>query len=313
MSDSRRTLITIIGPTGVGKTALANELAGRINGEIVSADSRQIYRGMDIGTGKPTRDQLAHVPHHLIDRVDPDQSYTLAEYQADAYAAIEAIFACGKQPLLVGGTGLYIRAVTEGLVIPKVPPQLDIRSQLEARASTDGGDVLYAELQQIDPEAASQIDPRNVRRTIRALEVYQVTGQKFSALRRIEPPPFHVRHIGLTLPRCELYARVDQRVDDMIARGWLDEVRLLASKYAWSLPAMSSLGYPQIGAVLRGEITLAEAAQQIKHQTHRFVRHQYAWFRPGDPRIAWFNLLQAASSDIVGLLTRILDEPFITQ
>ena len=313
MSDSRRTLLTIIGPTGVGKTALAIELAGRIDGEIVSADSRQIYRGMDIGTGKPTRDQLARVPHHLIDRVDPDQSYTLAEYQADAYAAIEALFARGKQPLLVGGTGLYIRAVTEGLVIPEVPPQPDIRSQLEARASTDGGDALYAELQQIDPEAASRIDPRNVRRTIRALEVYQVTGQKFSALRRIEPPPFRVRHIGLTLPRHELYVRVDQSVDDMIARGWLDEVRLLASKYAWSLPAMSSLGYPQIGAVLRGEITLAEAVQQIKHQTHRFVRHQYAWFRPGDPRITWFDLLQVTSSDIVGLLTRILDEPFITQ
>ena len=292
-----KTLITIIGPTGVGKTALAIELAERVNGEIVSADSRQIYRGLDIGTGKPTVDQLARVRHHLIDRVEPDQSYTLAEYQADAYAAIDAIFAQGKQPLLVGGTGLYIRAVTEGLVIPEVPPNPELRAELEGRSGAD----LYAELQQIDPEAATKIDPRNVRRTIRALEVYRTTGEKFSALGRVEPPPFAVRRIGLTLPRAELYRRTDARVDEMIARGWLDEVRTLAARYAnaWQLPSMSSLGYPQMGAVLRGEVSLAEAAQLIKHQTHRFVRHQYAWFRPADERIEWFDLTQWTFTEIL--------------
>ena len=279
-------LLCIVGPTGVGKTALAIELAERLNGEIVSADSRQIYRGMDIGTGKPTPDQLARARHHLIDCVDPDQSYTLAEYQAAAYAAIDDIFARGKQPLLVGGTGLYVRAVTEGLLIPAVPPNAELRAQLEERAAREGGAKLYEELQQIDPEAATKIDPRNVRRTIRALEVYLATGQKFSEAGRAEPPPFAVHRIGLTLPRDELYRRVDARVDEMIARGWLDEVRALAATLRLKpCPALSSLGYPQMSAVLRGELTLDDAAQDIKHHTHRFIRHQYAWFRPGDPRI----------------------------
>ncbi len=292
-------LICIVGPTGVGKTALAIDLAGQRNGEIVSADSRQIYRGMDVGTGKPTPDQLARVRHHLIDRVDPDQAYTLAEYQADAYAAIADIFARGKQPLLVGGTGLYVRAVTEGLQIPTVPPNPVLRAQLEERAAREGGGKLYDELQQVDPEAAIKIDPRNVRRTIRALEVYRSTGQKFSAAGTAEPPPFAVRRIGMTLPRDELYRRVDARIDVMIARGWLDEMRVLAAKYDRALPALSSLGYPQMGAVLRGEMSLAEAAREIKHHTHRFIRHQYAWFRPGDPRIEWFEAARDAMQAIM--------------
>ncbi len=296
-------LICLVGPTGVGKTALAIELAEPLNGEIVSADSRQIYRGMDIGTGKPTPEQLARVRHHLIDRVDPDQAYTLAEYQADAYAAIDDIVVRGKQPLLVGGTGLYVRAVTEGLRIPAVPPNPELRAQLEERAAREGGDKLYAELQQVDPEAATKIDPRNVRRTIRALEVYRSTGQKFSAAGKVEPPPFAVRRFGLTLPRDELYRRVDARVDEMIARGWLDEVRTLVAKYAEGLPALSSLGYPQLGAVLRGEMTIADAAREIKYHTHRFIRHQYAWFRPRDPRLEWFDLSHVNSSALLTAIT----------
>jgi tRNA dimethylallyltransferase len=295
---SSRPLICIVGPTGVGKTALAIELAEQLNGEIVSADSRQIYRGMDIGTGKPTPDQLARARHHLIDRVDPDQAYTLAEYQADACAALDDIFARGKQPLLVGGTGLYVRAVTEGLRIPAVPPNLELRAQLEERIAREGGDKLYAELQRIDPAAATKIDPRNVRRTIRALEVYLSTGEKFSAAGRTEPPPFAVRRLGLTLPRDELYRRVDARVDEMIARGWLDEMRGLATKYDRALPALSSLGYPQMGAVLRGETTIEDAAQEIKHHTHRFIRHQYAWFRPADPRMTWFDVTRVDIADV---------------
>ncbi len=297
-----QTLICLVGPTGVGKTTLAIELAEGLNGEIVSADSRQIYRGMDIGTGKPARDQLARVRHYLIDCVDPDQPYTLAQYQADAYAAIEDIFSRGRQPLLVGGTGLYVRAVTEGLQIPAVPPDPELRSRLEARASREGGDKLYEELKSVDPEAAAKIDPRNVRRTVRALEVYQSTGQKFSAAGKAEIPPFEVRRIGLTLPREELYRRVDARVDEMIARGWLDEVRALAAGYDWSLPALSSLGYPQMGAVLRGEMTLADAAREIKYHTHRFIRHQYAWFHPGDRRIAWFAASQVTPADVLAAI-----------
>jgi tRNA dimethylallyltransferase len=165
-----------------------------------------------------------------------------------------------------------------------------MRAQLEERATREGGDLLFEELKRADPEAATRIDPRNVRRTIRALEVYLSTGQKFSAAGRVNPPPFAVRRLGLTLPRAELYRRVDARVDEMIARGWLDEVRGLAMKYDWRLPALSSLGYPQMGAVLRGEMTLEAAAREIKHHTHRFIRHQYAWFRPHDPRMEWFDV-----------------------
>lgn len=298
-NPARRRLIAIVGPTGVGKTALAIDLAQRLNGEIVSADSRQIYRGMDIGTGKPTPDQLARARHHLIDRVDPDQSYTLAEYQADAYAAIEAIFSQDKQPLLVGGTGLYVRAVCDGLIIPEVPPNAQLRAELETRSGAD----LYAELQQIDPAAASKIDPRNVRRTIRALEVYRETGRRFSELGQAIAPSFPVRRIGLTLPRAELYRRVDARVDEMLAHGWLDEARALLDKYDRSLPAMSSLGYPQLGAALRGELSLADAVAQIKHATHRFIRHQYAWFRLSDERIRWFDLSRVTMAAAVERVT----------
>ena len=279
-------LFVIVGPTAVGKTALALDLARRLSGEIVSADSRQIYREMDIGTAKPTRKEQSLAPHHLIDIVAPDEPYTLAQFQADAYAAIDGILARGKLPLLVGGTGLYVRAVVEGLRIPRVPPDKELRAQLARQDRL----ALFERLRELDPEAAARIDPRNVRRTIRALEVCVTTGERFSELGRASPPPYRVTQMGLTMSRPELYARIDARVDRMMEQGLVAEVEALLKRgYSESLPSMSGLGYREIGAYLRGEVLLDEAVANIKRDTRDFVRRQYAWFRLKDERIRWFD------------------------
>jgi tRNA dimethylallyltransferase len=287
-------LLVIVGPTAVGKTALAIDLAQSLEGEIVSADSRQIYRGMDIGTAKPTRQEQSRVPHHLIDIVAPDQPYTLAQFQADAYAAIDDILARGKLPFLVGGTGLYVRSVVEGLRIPRVPPNVELRAQLAGQASR----ALYERLRELDPDAAARIDPRNVRRTVRALEVCLTTGRRFSELGRASPPPYRITQIGLTTNRPELYARIDARVERMMEQGLVAEVEALVRQgYSWSLPSMSGLGYREMGAYLRGEVPLDEAVMNIKRNTRDLVRRQYAWFRVKDERIQWFDVTEAGGID----------------
>jgi tRNA dimethylallyltransferase len=301
-----QTLIVIVGPTAVGKTEVAIDLADTFGGEIVSADSRQIYRGMDIGTAKPSAAQRARVAHHLIDVVDPDEPFTLAQYQTAAVAAIDDVFARGRQPLLVGGAGLYVRAIVEGLRIPEVAPDFDLRAQLEARAEREGKEALYADLQKVDPQSAARIDPRNVRRTIRALEVYQLSGKRFSELGRTQPPPYRVVTIGLHRPRAELYARIDARVDAMIAAGLVDETYRLSQRYEWSLPSMSGLGYRQIGAYLRGAATLEESITAIKRDTRRFVRHQANWFRLSDVSILWVPITQSTNEDLRTTMQRAL-------
>lgn len=296
---SERPLIVIAGPTAAGKTALSIQVARRLQGEIVSADSRQIYRYMDIGTAKPTAEERAEVRHHLIDVVDPDQSLTLAEYQALAYAAIDDIGRRGRVPFLVGGTGLYVRAVAEGWTVPRVPPDPALRAKLLERAEREGAEALYAELQAVDPAAAARIDPRNVRRVVRALEVYHVSGQTISAQQAKQAPPYRVLWIGLTMPRPELYARADARIDRMVAAGWVDEVRsLVARGYSLDLPAMSALGYREIGEYLQGELALEEAIALIKRHTRRFIRHQYAWFSPRDPRLHWFDVREPRGEEV---------------
>lgn len=287
MEREPHSLIVVVGPTAVGKTEVALRLGEAFHGEIVSADSRQIYRGMDIATAKPTHEEQARVRHHLIDLVNPDQEFTVAEYQTLAYAAIDDIFARGKQPLLVGGSGLYVRAVVEGLGIPRVPPNRERRRELEQRPAQE----LHARLAQLDPVASSRILPGNTRRIIRALEVIEATGKPITDLQTRRAPPFPVIQIGLTLPRADLYARVDARIDRMVGQGIVDEVRgLVAAGYAFDLPAMSSLGYREIGEYLRGELPLEEAVRLLKSNTRKFIRHQYNWFRPADPRIRWFDL-----------------------
>ncbi len=303
-------LVAIVGPTAVGKTALSIELAQAVNGEIVSADSRQIYRHMDIGTAKPTPAERACVPHHLLDVVDPDQPMTLAEYQQLAYAAIEDIHRRGRVPLLVGGTGLYVRAVLDGLRIPEVPPDPELRARLEAEARVIGAEALHARLVALDPAAAARIDPRNVRRVIRALEVCLHAGQPISELQEATPPPYRVLRVGLTRPRPELYARIDARVDAMIAAGLVEEVRsLLARGYGPELPAMSGLGYRQICQYLAGERTLEEAVREIKRKTRRFVHQQQTWFRLDDPRIHWFDLSRTPYEAIVQFVRTWLAAP----
>ena len=283
-------LIVIVGPTAVGKTRLAVRLCKELEGEIVSADSRQVYRYMDIGTAKPSEEERRRVPHHLIDIVDPDEGFTLVQYQDLAYRAIDGVIRRGKVPFLVGGTGLYIKAVTEGFTIPRVKPDPELRRRLHREAAERGSDALYARLQTVDHLAAAKIAPHNLRRVIRALEVYEETGAPISHWQRKEPPPYRILWIGLTMPRAELYRRIDRRVDRMIEQGLEDEVKSLVEKgYNYDLPSMSGLGYCQIGMYLRGEVELEEAVRLIKRDTRRFVRHQYNWFRLDDERIHWFD------------------------
>lgn len=286
-SGRRPPLLAVVGPTAVGKTALSLTLARSFAGEIVSADSRLFYRGLDIGTDKPTPAVRAAVPHHLIDICEPDDSLSLGDYQRLAYAVIDAIFSRNRLPILVGGTGQYVRAVVEGWGIPEVAPRRPLRHALGALEPLE----LHRWLAHLDPGAAGRIDPRNVRRTIRALEVTLVTGRPISELQRKRAPQYDIRMIGLTAPREALYERANRRVDEMMARGLLDEVRgLHASGYGRRQPAMSGLGYRQLLEFLEGEATLEEAVERIKYETHRFVRQQFTWFRLDDPAIHWFDV-----------------------
>jgi tRNA dimethylallyltransferase len=273
-------LLVIVGPTAVGKTALAVTLAQQLGGEIVSADSRQVYRRMDIGTAKPTAAERAATRHHLIDLIEPDQEFSLATYQALATAAIGDIAARGGLPLLVGGTGQYLAALLEGWGVPEVPPQPGLRAHLEAEAASTGPLALHARLAAIDPVAAAAIAATNVRRVIRAIEVHAVTGQPISTLQRKTPPPYQCVVLWLTLPTPQLYARIDARVDAMLMAGLVAEVQALrAAGYGWELPAMSSLGYREFQPFLAGEQSLAAAVERLKFNTHGFTRKQASWFR----------------------------------
>lgn len=284
-------LIVILGPTAVGKTQLAIEMARAFNGEIVSADSRQIYRYMDIGTAKPTADQQRQIPHHLIDVVDPDENLGLSQYQQRAYAAIDDIHRRGHLPLLVGGTGQYLTAVVEGWTIPEVPPNYALRDELEAYAAEQGSEALHTRLQQVDPTAAAAIDHRNVRRVIRALEVYLESGKPISELQRKTPPPYTILQVGLHLEREKLYDRADRRIEQMMTEGFLDEVRrLLAMGYDRHLPSMSGLGYAQLAAHVLDNLPLADALHATRIATHDFIRRQLTWFRGHDSGIRWVDV-----------------------
>lgn len=297
-TESERIPITVIvGPTAVGKTAYAIQLAKQIDGEIVSADSRYFFRGMTIGTAKPTPEEMDGVRHHLIDVSDPDDVWSLARFQSAADSAIRDIHARGKRVIVAGGTGQYIRALLQGWAPPELEARPDLRRILETIGRETGAKAFHEKLARIDPDAAAHIEYQNLRRTVRAFEVIFSTGRKFSDQRRITDPPYDATVIGLIRNRAELYARIDQRIDAMIENGFIEEVETLLKKgYEPTLPAMSAIGYPQIAAVLRGEMTLDEARALIRKGTHAYVRRQANWFKPDDPMIRWIDLSKKETS-----------------
>ena len=302
-------LVAIVGPTGAGKSRLALHLAQNFNGEIVSADSRQVYRYMDIGTAKPGRQEMLLIPHHLIDIIKPDEAFSLAQYQELAAKAIGAIGRRQNLPLLVGGSGQYVWAVLEGWGIPEVPPDQHFRHSLEERAAKGGREELYRELKLRDPAAASRIDRHNIRRVIRALEVSK--GLNTSPYQRQpgKSAPYNTLIIGLTMDRTELYCKIDKRVDRMIEQGLVEEVeKLMNMGYRLDLPSMSGIGYRQIGIFLKGEMALEAAIQQIKFESHRFVRQQYNWFSPKDDRIRWFDIQGRVEPEIIALVDRFISK-----
>jgi len=284
-------LRVIIGPTAAGKSAKAMELAPKLNGEIISADSRHVYRRMNIGTNKPTLAERDVVPHHLLDLREPHEGFSLAEYVRLARATIDDVRARGKLPMLVGGTGQYIRALLQGWQVPEVPPNEPLRERWARFATENGADALYGELLRRDPAAIS-ISKTNVRRVVRALEVMEATGQRWSDLQHRTPLALRTQVIYVNLPREELYARADARLISMVARGWLDEVRGLMEFFALhgldapaalALPSMSALGYREMARVALGQMTLDDAIIEIKRATRRFIRMQDAWFRKDAP------------------------------
>src|SRR3989344_6637638 len=290
-------LLAIVGPTGTGKTDLALELAKQFNGEIISADSRQIYTGMDIGTGKEIRNSkheirkseglwvVDGVPIYLYDVIDPDQSFSVAEFQQLAYKKIDEIHKQSKLPILVGGTGLYVRAVIQGLKIPQVQPDKRLRKRREKKPLA----TLLKELEEVDPKAYLKVDKSNPRRVIRALEVYYKTGQTIVSLAKKYKPNFGSPIIGLTAPREILYEKADKRIESWFEKGFIDEVKRLLKKYPPSLSSMSSLGYRQVISYLEKKTTLAEAIQRTKFDHHSYIRRQLTWFKK-EPNIFWFDI-----------------------
>jgi tRNA dimethylallyltransferase len=285
-----------------------------LDAEIVAADSRTVYRGLDIGTAKPTLLERAIVPHHLLDVAHPAEPFTLADYQRLALEAIEGIRDRGRAVLLTGGTGLYIRAVVDRTAVPAAAPDWDLRERLAAKERREGSGTLHRRLEEIDPAAAGRIHPRNVRRIIRALEVFEVTGTTLSALQAEVRggrwgvgaggwPDGGVRMVALTMERERLYARIDRRIDEQLGAGLVVEVRaLLRAGYDRALPAMQGVGYKEIAAYLEGEITLEAAVAQFRRNTRRYAKRQWTWFL-ADPRYRWIDV---GNEPVERVVSRIL-------
>ncbi|QCJ42131.1 tRNA (adenosine(37)-N6)-dimethylallyltransferase MiaA [Bacillus sp. S3] len=289
--DSKQNLLVIIGPTAVGKTKLSIEMAKRYNGEIISGDSMQIYRGMDIGTAKITEQEMEGIPHHLIDIKEPSENFSVAEFQLLVRDRIDAIAQKGKLPIIAGGTGLYIQSVIYDYQFSDVPGDEHFRQQLEKKVKEIGNDALYQELVKVDPESAAQIHPNNVRRVIRALEIFHLTGKTMRDYQRTQKPDllYNTALIGLTMDRENLYKRINTRVDLMIKDGLLAEVRNLFNQGLRECQSIQAIGYKEIYEFLDGKVTLEEAIENLKQNSRRYAKRQLTWFR-NKMEVEWFDM-----------------------
>ena len=299
-------LLAIVGPTASGKTEAALEVARALGAEIVSVDSATVYRGMDVGTAKPTVEQRVSVPHHLIDVVEPSESFTVARYQELARRAIDDIRSRGHRVMLVGGSGLYLRAVADDLAFPPTDPT--VRDEIRREAATVGARGLHRRLEELDPVAARRIEPDNVRRTVRALEVAEITGRPFSSFAEAwdRYPNDRLRAAGVQIPRSVLANRIEHRVRAQVDGGLLDEVRGLVDRglSGW-LTASKVIGYAELARHLQGELDLQDAIARTCKRTRALARRQLAWFRR-DPRIRWFEAQETGATTLVVEMTEYL-------
>lgn len=283
-------LAAIVGPTGVGKSRIAVKVGQTLDIEIISCDSMQIYRGMDVGTAKITSEEMGGIPHHMIDICDPDQQFSVSDYQKMVKPLIKQINDRGRIPVLVGGTGLYYQVVVDDYQLYPIKATPLVRQRLNEEAELHGNQILHQRLESLDPEAAVNISPNDRKRLVRALEVIEVTGQLFSALQKKNPGRYNLAVIGLTMPREVLYQRLERRVDSMLENGLVAEVgQLLEKGYGPGLNSMQALGYAQIIKHLEGHLSCEEAVEEIKRETRRYAKRQLTWFRK-DTRINWWDL-----------------------
>jgi tRNA dimethylallyltransferase len=283
-------VIFLVGPTASGKTSLSIQIAKFLETEIISADSRYFYRKMDIGTAKPSLKEMDGIRHHMIDIADPSETISVAFFKEETEKIISALHEKQKIPIVVGGTGQYIHAIIHNWSMPQIEPEPKLREFLEKYAAEHGKEKLYKYLEKYDPEAAEIIDFRNVRRTIRAIEVIMKTGKRFSNLRKASTSLYDQKIIGIHWDREELYRRIDQRIEEMIANGFIEEVeKLMKSGYPLNIPAMSAIGYREIMYYLKGKCVMEEAITLIKRNSRQYVRRQANWFKESDPTIKWFD------------------------
>lgn len=304
-------LLVIVGPTAVGKTEFALTLAQEIKGEIISADSMQIYEKMNIGTAKPSPEELAMVRHHLIDCIPPDQEFTVADFQNWVEALIPEIFYRGSTPMLVGGTGLYVQAVTDGFMFPEMGTDWAFREEMHKLAEEQGTEAVHTLLREVDPDLADKLHPNDLRRVIRGIEVFRLTGKTstyFLKRQAEEPPRYNTIKVGLMRDREELYDRINYRIDLMIKAGLVEEVRaLLAEGYSPDLISMQGLGYKEIVGYLKGEYSLEEAIYQLKRDTRHFAKRQITWFKR-DEAILWMNPAEQTVRQMVDRVKALIQD-----